>query len=95
MSWPKVLAVRAWAPTLEGAGETLTLKFTGYSSTKRGAERWRGEIELNVDRHMVRKLAEQIREMQTRDRDRLAYERARLDREVEPLTRPADSQEKT
>lgn len=94
MSWPRVLKLRAWSPTLEGAGETLTLKFVTYRPTK-GANGWRGDLELNLDRHMVRKLAEQIREMQTRDRERLARENARLYREIEPLTRPAESQEKT
>lgn len=90
MSFPKVLRLVGWAPVIEGAGEKLQLTFKAYRVAKQSsANGWRGDLVLNLDRHMVRKMAEAIETMQDADRVRLAQELARLDYEVEPLRKVA------
>jgi len=86
MSFPKDLKLRAWGPLISGAGDELTLTFEAYRKGKRpGVWTWRGKIIFDVERHLILKLAEQIRDMQARDLERLAHERDRIRKEIQPL----------
>jgi hypothetical protein len=88
MTWPKQLDLVAWAPKFEGVGERLTLVVSAGRKHAGGVYAWRGDVRLSVDRWFVRQIAQAIADMQTADRMRIREELARLDDEVEPLTRP-------
>lgn len=95
MTMAKVIKLRAWSPAIEGEGGELVVKLEAYRPhrLKRGDASWRGNVWLSVDRYFVLQLMRAVDEMQKRDRDRLARERSRLDLEVEPVQRRANSQE--
>ena len=97
MTMPRAIKLRAWSPAITGEGGELVVKLEAYRERngKRGDWSWRGNVELKVDRYFVLQLMRQVDEMQKRDRDRLAREHSRLDHEVEPVQRRANSQEKT
>lgn len=72
--------------TIDGCGEALVFKLIACRTTKAGTfERY--ELQLKACRYSVRKLAQQIADMQERDRARIAEETARLSRELAPLVK--------
>lgn len=87
MSLPKVLKLLGGTPTIGGTGEELVLTVQTFR-TRAGQQSYRGELQLTVDRWFVRALANELREMQTRDRQRIDREIHRLRDEVAPLQLP-------
>lgn len=87
---PRRLVLTAWKPQLDGCGNDLELSLEAYHETKgRGGKQGKTHgtsLVLKLDRGQVR-LAEQIAEMQTRDRQRIERELDRLKYEVAPLVR--------
>lgn len=73
-------------PTIEGVGERLVFTVSAYRKTKTG-RRVDYVFEIEGCRHSVRQLAEQIRNMQDRDLERIARETARITNEVAVLKR--------
>lgn len=84
MSLPKLLTLSAWAPVIEGAGAALVMTWDVSRQTKGGSFQ-RSKVKLQVDRYVVRQLAEQIMAMQERDRARIHQELERLVRETSPI----------
>lgn len=87
MSLPKQLTLIAWQPKLEGCGSELELAFDAMQETK-AKRTHRTRLVLKIDRHVIRRLAEQVQEMQVRDRQRIERELERLEVEVAPLVKP-------
>lgn len=84
MALPKNLNLTAWAPTIEGCGAELEIKWQVFQTTKQGKQH-RSLLTLKVDRFMVRQLIEQVAQMQDRDRERLTRETHRLWTELAPV----------
>ena len=93
MTFPKKLALVAWGPVLEGAGDELALELEAFKETKNGAAAsWRGKVRLKIDRGFVRQFSLAVEQMHKRDRERLARELDRLAYEVAPIqiTKPKE-----
>ncbi len=69
---------------LEGTGWDLELKFTATLERRRAAEE-RVEIAVKLSRPNIRCLLESIAGMHVRDRERLASEAARIEKEIKSL----------
>jgi hypothetical protein len=84
MALPKNLNLTAWAPTIEGRGAELEIKWQVFQTTKAGKQH-RSLLTLKADRHVIRQLMEQVAQMQDRDRERLRDETNRLGTEISPV----------
>ncbi len=70
---------------VSGCGDRIVFKLTASRTTKGGTyEHY--SLEIESCRHTVTQLLSAIRKMHQRDRDRLAREQARIDREIRELT---------
>lgn len=68
-----------------GCGDGVTFKVNPWRTTKGGTHE-RYLLEISVCRNSVRTILGELRKMHMRDRDRLAREQARIDREIRQLT---------
>lgn len=72
---------------IDGQGAELVFKFSATRKLKTGRY-VHYDLQVSACRWTVRKLAEQIKAMQDRDRARIAEETERLSREIAPLVKP-------
>lgn len=86
---PRRLVLTAWDPKINGSGSSLEIEVTAMQDTRGRAGRpgrtHRATVLLKVDRVFVKRLAEQVAQMQERDRDRIRWELERLNTEIAPL----------
>jgi hypothetical protein len=84
---PKRLPLQAYGtPEIEGYGEQLTFRVTAYE-TRRTGRRIDYVLEIKSCRHVVKQLAQAVRDMQDRDLEHIARQQARIQNEVAPLKR--------
>lgn len=75
---------------IEGCGDDLVLSVRGYRINKlKKYEQY--DIELKVNRWTIQQLARQIATMHERDRQRLARETARIQKEIDAIQQPEAS----
>lgn len=84
MTRNRKLLLECGSPIIEGSGEVLIFKVSGWRKTKTGTHE-QYALELRACRHTIKLLSEQIAAMQVRDRQRLEHELGRLKRELAPL----------
>jgi hypothetical protein len=72
---------------LEGEGDDLHIKLRAHRKKRTGDYEF-FEIDLSVGRWLVQQLGRQIATMHARDRERLAREAARIDREIQAIQQP-------
>lgn len=83
----KRLSLHCGRIEIEGCGDELTLKARTHRVNKVGNYELY-DLELSVDRYVIQYLARQIATMHERDRQRLANELARIQREVDAIKQP-------
>jgi len=69
-----------------GAGESITMQFNTWRQKETGNYE-RTVVKVKLGRWAISRLIDQLRQLHIRDRDRLANEAARIEREVARLTR--------
>lgn len=70
---------------LVGAGETVTMQFNTWR-TKESGNYERTVVKVKMSRWAISRLMDQVRQLHIRDRQRLANEAARIEREIARLT---------
>lgn len=84
----RTLRLQSWANVdLRGEGGSVTLIALGERVT-RGGKLEQYEIEIQIGRGHVQRIARQIANMHERDRKRLAQETRRIELEVAAITQP-------
>lgn len=82
---PIRLTLLATLDTIEGSGGEITFNVNGHRALKSGrVERY--QIVFQACRFSVAQLQREIRKMHIRDRERLAMEAKRIEREIRELT---------
>jgi len=79
------LTLKAHLDSIEGCGDEVKFKVRGHRKNAAGNyEHY--TLELTACRHSVRMILAELRKMHVRDRERLAREATRIEREVRELT---------
>jgi hypothetical protein len=72
---------------MRGDGDQVQLAFSAHRKKASGGYEF-FEIELDVGRYVIQRLARQIATMHERDRARLAREMARIEKEIDAIKQP-------
>lgn len=85
MSKPHKLNLRPTLKSIEGCGDELVFNVNAWRENKHG--RYEGyTLEFRTGRCAVRTILGELRKMHLRDRERLAQEARRIEREIKELT---------
>jgi hypothetical protein len=71
---------------LVGAGETVVMQFNTWRQKESGNYE-KTVVKVKLHRYAISRLIDELRRLHIRDRERLANEQARIEREVTRLTR--------
>lgn len=85
MSEPRKLVLHVNVHSIEGCGDALVFKVNAWRENKAGKHESYA-LELKACRYSARILLRELRKMHVRDRERIASEQARIDREIRELT---------